>query len=236
MMKKSPRSAQEIVDQQVQRWAADRLRAGVRPVQWPVVTISHRHGAGGAGLAREVAAALGFTCWDRQLLDEIARHSGAPAALLASLDEHHQSAIADIIDIFDHQRRVSSTDYLRGLVRSVQAISRHGSAVIVGRGAQFILGPDAALRVLVLRPLEGRIAEVMRRDDLTESEARDRIAEVDEDRRRFIRDHFECDNGDPLAYDLLINTGTIPLDRAAALVAAAYRARFSLPAEANRTT
>ncbi len=233
MTKKSPRSAQEIVDAQVQRWNAERQRSGASAHR-PVITVSHRYGAAGAAFACGLADLLGFTCWDRQLLDEIARQSGAPAALLASLDEHHRGVIAEIVDAFDLQRRVSRPDYFRGLVRSVHAIAHHGSAVIVGRGAQFVLGPDEALRILVIRPLDDRIAEVMARDDVTESEARDRLRTVDEDRRKFIRDYFDRDNADPLAYDLVVNTGTMPMERAIAAAAAGYRARFSISALAGQ--
>jgi hypothetical protein len=61
---------------------------------------------------------------------------------------------------------------------------------------------------------------------MSEADARAELELVDADRRAFMRDHYGKDVEDPAGYDLIVNTGTVPLDRAVGLVVAAYDARF----------
>jgi len=228
-MKRSPRSAREIVDYQVRKWALEREESDANGYCKPVVTVSHRHGAGGSALAEQVAERLGYSCWNRALLGEISRQAGAPEAMFATLDERRRNFIDDLIGVFEPRVKVTPWEYMRGLQRAVHAIAQHGSAVIVGRGAQYIVDPAAALRVLVVRPIEQRVAAIMEREGLEERDARERVNDVDEDRRRFIREQFARDNADPGGYDMVVNTGSMPVDCAADIVVAAYRRRFGEP-------
>ena len=228
-MKRRPRSVSEIVEYQVQKWALEREAAEVAGYGRPVVTVSHRHGAGGSALAEAVADRLGYTCWNRELLGEIARHANAPEALFATLDERRRGFIDDLVGVFESKATVTPWEYMRGLQRAVHAIAQHGSAVIVGRGAQYMVAPDGALRVLVVSPLEQRVERIMAREGLSARAARERVAEVDEERRRFIREQFDRDNADPSGYDMVVNTGSMPVECAADVVVAAYRRRFGEP-------
>lgn len=228
-MKPRPRSASEIVDYQVRKWMLEKEESATAGYRRPVVTVSHLHGAGGAALAESIAARLGYTCWNRAMLGEIARQAGAPEAMFATLDERRRGFLDELIGVFETRAKVTPWEYMRGLQRAVHAIAQHGSAIIVGRGAQYMVDPGAALRILVVRPLEHRIAEVSAREGLGAVAARKRVAEVDEDRRRFIREQFDRDNADPTGYDLVVNTGALPLDCAADVVVSAYRRRFGEP-------
>ena len=51
-------------------------------------------------------------------------------------------------------------EYLHHLSRVIGTIAAHGHAVIVGRGASFILPPEISLRLLVVSPLDERIKNV----------------------------------------------------------------------------
>ena len=226
-MKTNPRSASEMVDHQVRKWRAAQTRT--RATRTPVITISHRHGSRGSMLAEAVAERLGYTCWNRQLLHEIAKRSGTSESLLASVDEHHRSSLEELVEAFRHRQSASPSEYFRALVGSVHAIAHHGSAVIVGRGTPYIVDASSALRVCVVRPLDQRIREVMSRRRIDEPEARERVRQVDQDRHQFIREHYDRDNQDPTGYDLVVNTGTLPLDCAVDAVVAVYHRRFGDP-------
>jgi cytidylate kinase len=225
-MKRHPRSAHEMVDHEVRKWRLDRSRADREDEHEPVVTVSHCHGSLGAELARAVAERLDYTCWDRELLREMARQTEAPEELLAALDERKRNAVERLVAAFDQHAFVTPSDYLQALVRTVHTIAQQGSAVIVGRGAQYILEPHAALRIRVVRPLEKRIREVQEREATSAREASRQVSQVDTDRRLFIREHFVHDNREPADYDLVVNTGTMPLDCAVDSVVSAYRLRF----------
>lgn len=226
-MNRTPRSVESIVEQQVKRWAQERARrTGPAPKPRPVISMSRQFGARGAELARRVADRLEYQFWDQEILHEIARHAHVSEQLVASFDEHHKVVLAETLKSMMHTGPLGTSEYLRELLRVVRSVAGHGGAVLVGRGAQFLLDPATVLRVRAVCPLDDRVRGLCSRYGVDDAEARRRLAEMDQDRRAFHRDHFDRDVEDPTAYDLVVNTGSIPLERAVDLVIAAYDARF----------
>jgi hypothetical protein len=225
-MQALPRPIQSIVEEQVRIWERRSRAEREAPRAWPVVTVSRQYGAQGAILAGEIASRLGFRLWDREVLWEIAQHSEAEEMLFATLDEHRRGALTKIFSEMRSGPHVSEGGYRLGLLRVVHAISEHGSAVIIGRGAQFILKPEAALRVRVVCPFEQRVQWVAERKGISKVEARKDVEKVEQERRGFIRDLFWRDDEEAIWYDLVVNTVTLEPPQAAEVVLAAYRARF----------
>ena len=98
--------------------------------------------------------------------------------------------------------------------------------MIVGRGANWFLDPSFGLRVRVVAEFERRVAWVAEHLELSESEARARTLEQDNQRRSFIRKYFGRDIDDPLGYDLVVNLGDIGVDNAIQLVLQALRLKL----------
>ena len=105
-------------------------------------------------------------------------------------------------------------------------VARGGMAVILGRGAPFILPPEQALRVLVVAPTPARVERLVKAHGLSTEEAARRLEQEDQDRLAFLRHQFGVEPDDPRLYDLVVNTGTLSIDAAAALVVEALRRRF----------
>lgn len=219
-----PQSVDALVDRQIRRWNAQRRRSAEKPR--PIVTISRQYGAGGSEIASLLADRLGFVLWNGALLEAIAEHAHAPARLFSSLDEHRRSVLAERIAVFGAGRHVTASDYLRELTRLVRTIMEGGSAVVVGRGAQYLVDTAEALRVRVVRPLDQRVVEVSRRTGAAFTETRLEILSVDADRSDFIQEHYGRDVDDPAGYDVVVNTETMRPNVATGLLESAYRARF----------
>ena len=130
-----------------------------------------------------------------------------------------------MVDAFREGAFVES-DYLRHLVRTVRSIGEAGGAVLLGRGAPYILPRERTLRVLVVAPKEARIESLAKARDLSPAEAAVELAREDDERRRFLGYHFRVDPDDPTAYDLCVNTSLLPREAACAAVVAAHRCRF----------
>lgn len=228
-MDRQPRSIEHIVDEQIRRWEASQVRATkpqtavVRP---QVVTISREFGAQGEQLARLVAERLGWTCWDQELVHAVAVNTQAPERLLESLDEHRRTAIDRMAEVWRPATEPSDASYLRELVRVVHAVAAQGRAVIVGRGGQFILGSNEALHVRVVAPREYRLRGLALRRGWSEAQARAELEQADADRKDFLRASYGKDPADPTCYDLVVNVAHMPLERAAAIVEAAWGAKF----------
>ena len=121
----------------------------------------------------------------------------------------------------------AESDYLRQLVRVVGALAERGSAVFVGRGSQYIIHPDRALRVRLVSPLPARIKTL--RDRLgggTDKELRGTIVRAERERAAFIKHNFKRDLTDPTDYDLVLNMGSLTTAQACAVILAAYQTRF----------
>jgi len=223
--KTSPRGIEALVDEQVRRWTLAQRERKKEEV-WPVVTVSREFGSLGAAIARRVADRMGFAFWDQEVVHEIAEQTGASEKLVSSLDEHARGILDDLIASTLYGAKGTTDEYARQLARVLHALGAHGAAVIVGRGAQYVLSSDAALRVRVVCALDKRVAGYAQREGLEPKVAEKKVREVEQDRRTFIQQRFGKDVTDPTSYDLLVNAGTLPLDGGAELIVSAYRAKF----------
>jgi cytidylate kinase len=224
----APRDAQKLVDDQVLRWEqGQKKRAGGEESEpLPLLTVSREFGALGTATGERVAQKLGFSFWDQEIVHAIAEQTGIQETLLASLDEQSRTRIEDFIAESVFGAGTTAAKYVRQVIRVVRTIERHGGAVVIGRGAQFILAPEAALRVRVVCPCEQRVAGYAKREGLSEREAERKLARVERERQTFIQRHYDRNVGDPVHYDVMVNTESLLPDQAADVLVAAYRSKF----------
>jgi cytidylate kinase len=216
------RSIEALVEEQAHRW---QLVRGERHEEQrgPVVTVSRQHGAGGAEVARKLAADLGLDLFDREIIQRIADSTHLSERVVSSLDEKDRELLADWLSALSSRSYLSPMEYRYHLARVVGAVAHHGGAVILGRGAHLILGQGEALRVLVVAPLESRVRAVMTREGLSDREARQRIVTVEADRKAFLMKHFHADFADPTTFDLVVNTAVLGTGGACGAILAAVQ-------------
>jgi hypothetical protein len=226
------RSIEQLVNQQVLRWQEEQRIAGqerkpaTTDAQGLMICISREFGGLGGEIGRIVAERLGFRFFAQELVHEIAKRAHVRQQLVESLDERLQSRLGQWVNEMMEGGVFAPSDYLRSLSGVVLTLGRHGKGVIIGRGAQFILEPKRTLRVRCYAPVEQRIRYIAERDHMTADQARSKVLRVDSERVAFYREHFNVDVTEPKHYDMLLNTGSMPIEQCAKLVAAAFRARF----------
>jgi len=229
------KSLDGMVQSQFRRWETLRRSAATeRPL--PCIAISRQHGAGGASLGRLAAERLGYGFFGREIVEEITKRTGLSRQLVAGVDEHIRGSIDRFLGDGFRQQRFTESEYLRQVVRAVATLGERGGAVILGRGAPFILKPERALRVLVVAPRQQRLEHLAKTLELGAQEAEARLVRLDERREEFLRHHFGRDPDDPVNYDLTLNAGGLPLGVCAELLVSALGARFGAEAgiEAGR--
>jgi cytidylate kinase len=231
-------SMEQIVNRQLERWSLEArarqeaLEGGedVTPeIVPPWVCISRQFGSGGGEIARRLAARLNYRLFDQELMDAIASEFDHRRASLELLDEKVQSSISLYIDGLLHGETMNKSEYLRHLMEVVLAIGHHGAAVILGRGANFILDPQDGVSVRIVAPFEHRIQAVAARFSLAETEAAERIEEVDRDRNGYVKTYFKREADDPTGYDLVINAAQITVETALRLIEHALREKVQRP-------
>jgi cytidylate kinase len=112
---------------------------------------------------------------------------------------------------------------MQHLLKVINTIADHGRAVIVGRGANFILPSEQRFSVRVIAPLQIRIQNVVRAHGVKEEDARQRIIRREARRAAFVKRSYDADIADPEHYDLTLNTGRMPIEFAAEAVVAAVK-------------
>jgi cytidylate kinase len=223
-------SIDHFVDRQILLWQEERRireRKGVEGnVQRPTICISRQYGAFGAAMGRMVAERLGFGFYSDELINDIADKAHVRLQVVQSLDERVQDGIAEWVAGLIKRGVFAPSDYLRNLSNVVLTLARHGKGVIIGRGAHFMLDTKTTLRVRVIAPLEVRVARIAERDGLSEADARAKVLRIDGERVAFNRHHYNADLTDPNNYDMVLNTGTLGIEGAAAQTVSAFQLRF----------
>lgn len=198
----------------------------------PCLLISRECGSGSTQLAEKVGQELGWNVFDSKIVDEIAQAAHVHQRLVQSVDEsvhsHWEQTWRDLL-----LDELSDKRYLHVLGEVVTALGHQGNVVIVGRGAQYLLPPQCALRVRLVAPIEDRIKRISETESLSIGEARLKIRQIDSKRASFLWKTFKKDVGAPQNHDLVINTGQISVDGAAKIVLLALQEKLKVHAKAG---
>jgi cytidylate kinase len=198
----------------------------------PWITLSREPGSGGRELAGKLAGRLGWQVFDRELLSAIAQHNPAREKLLSRLDEHAVDALQEFLSSVLAHERVSRTAYIHEVIQVVWTLARQGRAILVGRGANWLLDQRYGLRVRTVAPKEFRIARIARQRKIDPALARQALLREDQDVAAFIRQTFHREIDDPMGYDLILNLGTLDPEVAADTVVTTLRRKLGSQAGA----
>jgi hypothetical protein len=196
-----------------------------RTVIQPFVALTRQAGSGGGEIAKLLGDKLGWTVLDRQALDAIAEEFRLDPNMLTLLDETGLSWFGESILNLVHARLISQYTYVERLVKLVLVSLSDHPAIVVGRGSTAFLPHDRGLKVRLVREEADRVARIMVRRGLDESEAHHWVNQIDQERRAFVRRHFNQDPDDPVGYDLTINTSRVGLHGATKLIVQGLQAR-----------
>ncbi len=212
-----PSSLEQLINKQIKRWEIAK-KEGKKEEYIPVITISREPGSGGSIIGKRVAELEGLDFFHKEIITQIAEDANISNMLLETLDEKGLSLIEEWISSLVNRQHLWPDKFLQHLMKVIGTIGRHGRAVIVGRGANFLLPPERTLRVRVVAPLEERVKNVSKQFNVSLEEARKRVIRTESDRRAFIRKYFHADVSSPLNYDIVINTATMGLEGAIKVV------------------
>jgi hypothetical protein len=191
------------------------------------LTISREAGTGGEEIAASLGKRLGWEVLDKNLLDRIAERYRSSRQMLDLVDETPGSWVYDVLGTWMDRKIVPHETFVSQLARILLASVKRRSAVIVGRGAQFILPREKIFAVRVVASEPFRVQRIMRLRAVKEAEARSILRKIDTGRREFAERFFHHDITDPHLYDLVLNSGRLGIEAAVETVlAAAERVHF----------
>ncbi len=213
-MKTKTRSVEQIIEEQVRRWQIMRTEEKKEEERISVVTFSRERGSGGDILAERLAKELGYVLFHQEVLHNMAESARVSVQFVETLDEKSVSVLEEWISSLVDKRHLWPDQYLQHLMKIIGTIGKHGRAVIIGRGSNFVLPPDKRLSIRVIAPMEQRIRNLSKELGITVEEAKQKITKTELDRKGFIKKYFNADITDIFNYDLIINTENLSIDDA----------------------
>jgi cytidylate kinase len=194
--------AVQMIDFQKQLEEKNRQQTHAKP---NVVTISRECGSLGKQVAQLLADALEVRCCDRLILQEVARRAHVDEKLVEALDQHVSHIEGHWWHQLLHKDALSYELYYQHLVKTVLSISRTGG-VILGRGANLILGKEKAFRVRVTGSLQKCAATIAKRDHIDTDKAMEKARRSNRERAEYIHRLYDTDINNLSHYDLILNS------------------------------
>jgi cytidylate kinase len=220
---------------QMQRQQAEKNEKLQQQARTYVVTVSRDFGSMGKEVAQLLADTLEVRCCDRYILQEVARRANVDESVVSMLDEHVSRIAGKWWQRLLHKTSFSYEEYHLNLVKTVLAISRTGG-VIIGRGANIILGADNAFRVRITGSLETCAKRVASREGIDINAALERTQSVNNERSEYIRMLYHADINDPSLYDLALNSDHYDRAQIVELILDAMeKAGYILPEDARKS-
>jgi len=216
----------KVVEYQLERW-----RMVKKPKLDFTVTISRQTGAGGSEIARRLANEFKMDLMGSQIIQHVAESTKMSTKVVETLDEKAVTQIDSMVTSLFANRHLSPDVYFRHLTRVIATIGEHGNAIIVGRGANFILPKDRTFRIRFIAPLDYRIRHFMTSRGMSQADSQKYVEKKDTDRTGFIKKYFKIDASDPAHYDMVINTETLGIDGAVMAISGALQYRIRSRAE-----
>ena len=177
-----------------------------------IITISRGSCSGGARLADELHARLGWN-----VLSQEATSSAAAKSYRMTEQELSQELYlpANFFERFTHRK----TRYLLATQATVTELLPDGDGIYHGLAGQFLFANLCnVFKVRIVAPMAYRIESAMERFGLMREEARQYIQEADEYRMKWGRQIFRADVTDADLYDLVVNLEHVPIDQAASMI------------------
>lgn len=207
-----------------------------------IITISRMFGSGGSDVAARVARRLGWSLLDNAVVDEVAARLGVSRSEVESLEERVPSLAERIasslvlsapelaVPVDDPPMMQTAETRIVNVTKHVmQEAVQAGNAVLVGRGAQALIGDRAdALHVFCYAPKSFLVEYAVAHRGVKRADAEHEVDRRNKQREQYVKRHFSRDWRSFDNYHLCVDTGRLGIEGAADMVVHAAQLRFSL--------
>lgn len=204
-----------------------------------VITIARGFGSGGKTIALDLSEELGIPCYGDQLLRMASDYSGISEQMFAQVDEklrgsYIKKKLAGFPNI-DRMAQPTDRDFVsddnlfRIQAEIIRQVASSESCIIIGKCANLALRsfPDI-VSVFVEADMEHCIQNVKERLCVSDEEAQRMILKTDKYRSDYYRYYSSGqDWKDPTAYDLILNSGRIGMEKCAEVIKSFVKIKLS---------
>ncbi|MDF1559215.1 MAG: cytidylate kinase-like family protein [Bacteroidales bacterium] len=203
-----------------------------------IITIGRQLGSGGREIGQKLAARLGISFYDKELIRLAAQESGLREEFFERFDEKkHFSLFPGLFGIRNSiAEDMFSSYYLSNetlfKIQSdvMRRLADEGPCLFVGRCADYVMKERTdCLNIFISADIDDRIARIARTHDLTEAKARDLVEKTDRGRSSYYNYFTGKKWGEATSYHLCINSSLLGIDETVRMIINVGRSRFDIP-------
>ena len=181
-----------------------------------IITISREFGSGGRFIGEEVAKKLGFACYDKNIIGQIAEKSGLSPEYI---QENAELSPKKGLFAYAFSGRDITGKSVEDMVYEAQRniileLAEKEPCVIIGRNADYILKDrDDVLNVFIHGDMPEKIKRITGLYNVKEKEAVKTMADTDKRRRTNYNFYTDQNWGKASNYTLCLNSSQLGYDR-----------------------
>lgn len=202
-----------------------------------VITIGRQLGSGGREIGQKLAAQLGISFYDKELIRIASQQSGLKEEFFERVDEKKlfslfpglfgiHSAVTD--DFFSNYYLSNETLFM---IQSdiMRKLTEEGSCIFVGRCADYVMKEQPnCLNIFISADTEDRIRRISERHKVPDSKAREIIEKTDKSRSGYYNYFSGKVWGAAQSYDLCVNSSFLGIEETVSFIHGFAEKRFLL--------
>ena len=195
-----------------------------------VITINREVGTGGRTVGRKLAEKLGVKYCDKAVIEGLTSKFGLSPERIEEIKAQKKSWWNDINNYYqtlvnsanlpmEAEVKLDNATMFETEKRILQELATQTSCVVAGRTGFMVFRQwSNHLNVFIQASMEHRIQRIMRRQNVTEQEARDIIVKVDSTREVYIKKYEDTSRYDTRNYQLVISMDDLSEDDAVEVI------------------
>jgi cytidylate kinase len=202
-----------------------------------VITIGRQLGSGGRIIGEKLAAQLGISFYDKELIQIASQESGLSKELFEQADEKKSYSVFG--GLFGLRGTIAeehfSTYYLNNetlfKIQSdvIRKLAEKGSCLFVGRCADYVLGDNPrCLNIFICADMNDRVMRIAELQKMPADKARDYIEKADKKRAGYYNYFSNKEWGAAGTYHLCINSSVLGVNETVSQIQQFVVKRFGL--------
>ena len=195
-----------------------------------VITINREVGTGGRTVGRKLAEKLGVKYCDKAVIDGLTQKFGLSPERIEEIkaqkkswwndiNNYYQTLVSSASMPMEAEVKLDNASMFETEKQILQNLAAHESCVVAGRTGFMVFREwPNHLNVFIQASMAYRMQRVMRRQKVSEQEARDIIAKMDATREAYIKKYEDTSRYDTRNYQLVISMDDLSEDDAAEII------------------
>ena len=195
-----------------------------------VITINREVGTGGRTVGRKLAEKLGVKYYDKAIVDGLTQKYGLSIERIEEIKAQKKSWWNDVSNYYntlvnsaskpmEAEVKLDNASLFETEKRILQELASQTSCVVAGRTGFMVFREwPNHLNIFIQASMEHRIQRVVRRQNVSEQEAREIIAKMDTSRETYIKKYEDTSRYDSRNYQLVISMDDLSEDDAVEVI------------------